>query len=528
MFRKTKTLAAVITAVMLLAGCSSSSDVNQPVTTYDETKTLRVIAGSEVKDMAPVLQKMEQETGIHLEFTYVGTLEGTQEVASGRADGLYDATWFPSNRYLSLLDGGSERVREENKIMSSPVVLGVKKNKAAQLGWDTTTPTWNTIVEAVKTGDLEYGMTSPVSSNSGFSALIEATTALSGTGDAITTETVASVSDTLKEFFKGQTVTSGSSGWLAEKFTAAPDTADAIFNYESVLKGLTVDNEPLTIITPSDGIITADYPFTLLTQATDEKKALYDEAVTYLTTEASQKLISETTLRDTSTTTKTGTAFELPFPNQLDAVQTLVESYLSEIKKPSNIIFTVDTSGSMDGQRIIDLKTALKTMTNSDNENSFVTFQNRETVEYVEFASTIKSKKQFQFTTENIDSELAQATKYIDGYYAEGGTAMYDALIESYKEALKQKKQNPDNFISVVLFSDGETVEGKNYTDFLNWFNESRAKDSGIQTIPAFVIHFGEANATEMDGIAELTQGKTFNANQTGLTSAFKEIRGYQ
>lgn len=527
MFRKTKTIAAVAAAVALLAGCASATDVNQPVA-YDESKALHVIAGSEVKDMAPVLQKMEEETGIHIEFTYVGTLEGTQAVASGSADNVYDATWFPSNRYLSLLDGGSERIREENKIMSSPVVLGVKKEKATQLGWDTATPTWNNIVDSVKTGDLEYGMTSPVSSNSGFSALIEATTALSGTGDAITTETVASVSDTLKEFFKGQTVTSGSSGWLAEKFVAAPETADAIFNYESVLKGLTVDGEPLTIITPSDGIITADYPLTLLTQTTDDKKALYDEAVTYLTGETTQKLISETTLRNTSASATTSAAFELPFPNQLDAVQTLIESYLGEIKKPSNIVFTVDTSGSMDGQRIIDLKTALKTMTDFNDTNSFVTFQNRETVEYVEFASTIKSKKQFQFTTENIETELAEATEYVDGYYAEGGTAMYDALIESYKEALKFKKQNPDNFVSVVLFSDGETVEGKNYADFANWFNESRAKDSGIQTIPAFVIHFGETNATEMDGIAELTQGKTFNANKTGLTSAFKEIRGYQ
>lgn len=527
MLRKTTILTAAVAVVALLAGCSSSMDVEQPPA-YDETKTLHVIAGSEVKDMEPVLQKMEEETGIHIEFEYVGTLEGTQEVASGRVDGVYDATWFPSNRYLSLLDGGSERIREENKIMSSPVVLGMKQAKAAELGWDTTTPTWENIVSAVETGELEYGMTSPVSSNSGFAALIEATTALSGTGDAITTDTVASVSDTLKTFFKGQTVTSGSSGWLAEKFAAAPGTADGIFNYESVLKGLTVEGKTLTIITPSDGIITADYPLTLLTQTSEDKKVLYDDAVAYLTQETTQKLITDTTLRNTSTTMNTNAVFELPFPNQLDAVQTLIESYLSEIKKPSNIVFTVDTSGSMDGQRIVDLKAALKTMTDSNAENSFVTFQNRETVEYVEFADTIKSKKEFQFTKDNIEEELTAATKHIDGYNATGGTAMYDALIESYKEALQYKKQNPDNFVSVVLFSDGETVEGKNYSEFVNWFNELQSKDSGIQTIPAFVIHFGEVNEAEIQGIADLTQGKSFDANKTGLTSAFKEIRGYQ
>lgn len=220
--------------------------------------------------------------------------------------------------------------------------------------------------------------------------------------------------------------------------------------------------------------------------------------------------------------------FELPFPNKLDAVQTLISTYLSEIKKPSNIVFTVDTSGSMEGGRIVDLRDALKTMTSNTDKNSFVTFQNRETVEYVEFASTIKSTEKFQFTNENLDSELASATEYVDGLKAEGGTAMYDALIKSYEEALKFKEENPENFVSVVLFTDGETNEGKNYTQFVEWFDKSRANDSGVQTIPAFVVQFGEADTTELQGVADMTQGKIFDANSIGLVAAFKEIRGYQ
>jgi Ca-activated chloride channel family protein len=524
-----KAFAAVIAAVTLmsLAGCTNETSGIVPYPSYDEDKTLHVLAGSEVKDMAPILVDMEKKTGVHLEFTYMGTLEGTEEIASGRADGKYQATWFPSNRYLALLDGGSEKVDKETKIMSSPVVLGVKKDKAAELGWNTKTPTWQDIVSAVESGKLHYGMTSPVSSNSGFSALIEATTALSDTGDAITTNTVSNVSQKLKKFFEGQNLTSGSSGWLAEKFSANSAGTDAIFNYESILKGLKVDNEPLTIITPSDGVITADYPLTLLNDVSSTKEKLYNKAVKYLTTSAVQKKITSTTLRNTGMTSN-GSAFELPFPNKLDAVRELISTYLSEIKKPSNIVFTVDTSGSMDGQRINDLRGALKTMTNNSDKNSFVTFQNRETVEYVEFANDIKSKKTFQFTKENLESQLSSATSYIDSLNADGGTAMYNALEASYKDALQFKKDNPDNFVSVVLFSDGETNQGKNYQQFVDWYNKSKASDSGIQTIPAFVVQFGEANKTEMEGVADLTQGKIFDANETGLVAAFKEIRGYQ
>lgn len=521
------TLAAVI-AVVSLAGCTSDFGTTNTQPSYDETKTLHVLAGSEVKDMAPILTKMEAKTGVHLEFTYEGTLDGTEEIASGAGNGKYDATWFPSNRYLGLLKGGSEKVQKETKIMSSPVVLGVKPATASSLGWDKKAPTWQEIAAAVKAGKLTYGMTSPVSSNSGFSALIEATTALSGTGDALTVNTINSVAPTLKELFKGQTVTSGSSGWLADKFTAAPDAADAIFNYESILDGLKVDGKPLTIITPSDGIITADYPFTLLTGESKAKTSLYNKAVSYLQEPAVQKEITSVTHRNTSSTLSTTKAFELPFPNKLDAVQTLISTYLGEIKKPSQMVFTIDTSGSMQGDRIDDLKAALKTMTSSGNQDSFVTFQNRETVEYVDWASNIKSTKKFNFTKENRDSELDSATNYIDNLNADGGTAMYDALKRSYQDALKFKAANPDNFVSVVLFTDGETNQGSNYQQFVDWFNKSKSSDSGIQTIPAFVVQFGESNTTELDGIAKLTQGKTFDANSTGLVAAFKEIRGYQ
>lgn len=525
-----KTLAGIAAIGVLLTGCSGNEGTDTQGKLIDGPNVLRVLAGSEVSDMAPVLADLMKETGVEVKLAYTGTLEGTQNVANGSVNGQYDATWFPSNRYLSLLDGGKEAIRKEEKVMSSPVVLGVKPDVATSLGWDKQSPTWQDILEAVKAGKLTYGMTSPVSSNSGFSALIGAATALSGTGDALTVNNIETVAPALKSLFKGQTLTSGSSGWLAQKFTETPEQ-DALFNYESVLRSITVENKPLTIITPSDGVVTADYPLTLLSSASPEKQALYEKATTYLLSDNAQNKIHELTKRNTKTSVSAGvpTAFELPFPNKVETAQQLISAYLSDIKKPSQMVFDVDTSGSMRGDRLQQLKDALLTMTDTaGGYNSFIAFQSRETINYVEFADTVKYDQKFQIDEANRDKTLTSIKDYINGLQAAGGTAIYDALERSYMNALEAKKTDPESFTSIVLFTDGENRDGKTYNQFVKVYEQLSASNPEIKSIPVFTVQFGEGSTDELAALANLTGGKLFDATSSDLSSIFKEIRGYQ
>ncbi len=53
--------------------------------------TLRVLASSELSDLSSLLKDAEQATGVKIEPIWTGTLDGAQTVASGRADGTYDA-----------------------------------------------------------------------------------------------------------------------------------------------------------------------------------------------------------------------------------------------------------------------------------------------------------------------------------------------------------------------------------------------------------------------------------------------------
>ena len=110
-------VAAGLLAVLLLgAACSN-------VTPAPPGKTLTVLAGSELKDLEPLLPDLEKATGYHLSMTYVGSLDGAERIVNGDRSQL---AWFSSGKYLNLLQGNRGRVLAQEPIMVSPVVVGVK------------------------------------------------------------------------------------------------------------------------------------------------------------------------------------------------------------------------------------------------------------------------------------------------------------------------------------------------------------------------------------------------------------------
>lgn len=489
--------------------------------------TLRVLAGSEIKDLEPILEDMVAETGCRLDITYQGTLEGTDAlVANGSGD--FDAAWFPSNYYLSLFDEAADLIDQENSIMSSPVVLGLHADAAGRLGWSADAPpSWDDVVSAVDAGDLTFGMTSPVSSNSGFATLLAAATALSGTGTALTLDDIDAASERLSELSKGQELAAGSSGWLAERFAGDPTVVDGIFNYESVLSSLDV-GQPLVAVAPSDGVVTADYPLTLFSGASEETAEAYKTVVDHLTSDEVQERIATETHRRTSVggPPSAPMTFEVPYPATLNVVQELLRSWFADAKKPSTMYFHIDTSGSMgEENRMEELRVALGVLSGrsagSETER-LLALQPRETLTLVEFAATEKS----DFTADLSDDDNADAARdelqqYIDSLMPEGGTAIYDTLRNTLMRAAEDASE--ETITSVVLFSDGANTDGMYTLDtFLNWYS----MEAAVSEIPVFTVAFGEADPEELKQLAEQTGGRMFHGSED-LTTAFREIRGY-
>ncbi|MFI8510888.1 substrate-binding domain-containing protein [Streptomyces sp. NPDC085460] len=481
--------------------------------------TLRVLASSELADMAPVLEDARKATGVTVRTTYAGTLDAVEQIASGRAEKEYDAVWLSSNDYLRLRPDTSRRITNETPVMTSPVALGVRPEVVARLGWNPKKVTWSQLHQAVAAGKLTYGMTDPKRSNSGFSALVSVASGLSGAQSALSDADVRKATPKLREFFTGQKLTSGSSGWLATAYDRREDV-DALVNYESVL--LSAPGE-LTVIRPSDGVVTADYPLTLLTAASAGAKESAQRLTTYLRTPEAQRRITETTLRRPvvagvapSPRLDRDLRRELPFPGSRSVADGLLDAYDNTLRRPSRTVYVLDTSGSMGGERLDRLKAALTELTGD--------FRDREEVTLMPFGSSVKTGEVRTYTVDPKDPARARDAIRADAgkLSASGGTAIYSSLTEAYRSLGEAPR---DTFTSVVLMTDGENTDGVGAGDFDAFYAALPAEQ---RRTPVFPILFGDSDRAELEHIADLTGGKLFEAAEGSLNGAFEEIRGYQ
>jgi Ca-activated chloride channel family protein len=515
--------AVVLLCVLLGLGVACTPD--RPATT-----TLRVLASSELVDMEPLLDDLRRETGIELVLDYRGSVDASNELEPGKY--RHDLAWLSSDRYFQLKYDAAAPADPRplaTKIMSSPVVFGVRPEVADALRRNAPDGrlTWADIADGAAAGLVRFGMADPSRTNSGLSALVGVATAAAGTGSALRPQDISC--DRLQGFLSGQTLTANTSAKLVSDFVANQDKADGLIGYESVLLSLNASGklgEPLEIIYPEDGMVLSDYPMLLLDPA---HRADYDRVVAWLRSEPVQKKIMAATLRrpvdpdvrrDPRLRKEIGNA--LYFPAQLEVIDKLLANYAPSARTPGHVIFLLDFSGSMKGDRITALRSVFAGLGGADKTSTgrFVRFYRGEQFTLARFGGQVLAEQTFTIGGEP-DIEAMRGFLAVDQF--DDYTAVWSALDHAYQLAGQIAGPNPRQPISIVLMTDGRNNAGLSLDGFLARYAALAPEARAVHT---YTIRFGEADPAELDRAARATGGRMVDANATSLMDAFKETRG--
>lgn len=537
---------ALLALLWLLAACgphADSGNTNASSTSSSSsppTATLHLVAGSENKTLQPLLDRFAADNHVAIHVDYLGSVDIMMGLQSGNLDA--DAVW-PANSLWIALGDKQKRVKDAQSIMWSPVVLGVKKSVAQRLGWlGKKEVRVEDILKAAEAGRLRFMMTSATQSNSGASAYLGFLYAFAGRPEALRASDLAreDVRAKIRRILGAQNRSSGSSGWLKDLFLQKYDAYDAMFNYEALVieanqQLVPQGKEPLVAIYPSDGLALADSPLGYLDHGDATKAKLFQQLQSYLLSPPVQQEIlklgrrvgpvgEELKAADKTVFNPDWGINTAQFLNQIrypkaDVIRQALDLYQSTLRKPSFTVYCLDFSGSMRGEREAGVKAAMqRILDQSQAKESLLQASPGDVTAVMIFSSHILK----EWTVAGNDSKaLSQLWESINAEEPEGGTDIYSPIIHAL-DIIKQKPNLENYFPAVILMTDGESNEGKSFSDLQAHVQQLALKPE----VPVFPIKFGEASDDQLNEIANATSGRMFDG-KADLSRAFREAKGY-
>jgi Ca-activated chloride channel family protein len=476
--QKFKWLIFAVIAVLLVKGFFFDGKSTQQAGIDPANADLVIVSGSENKGLQPIIDDWAQREGKKVAVVYQGSVDIYRSLQQGAAM-PYDAIW-PANHLWIELGDTRKVVRHEQSIMRSPVVLGLKKSIAQQLGWDKREVRIQDILDAAEQKRFRLAMTSATQSNSGASAYFGFLYAMSGYPNTLTMQNLQdpAVRDKVKRLLSTTNRSSGSSGWLKDAFVEHPDRFDAMFNYEALLIEanqtlVQQGQEPLYAIYPQDGLSIADSPLGFIDKGDKAKEELFLKLQQYLLSADVQQQIENMGRRtgllgmtvtnpdksiwnpDWGIQTEKNIA-SIPVPQQ-QVIQEALNLYQTELRKPSLTVWVLDVSGSMDGDGINGLKQAMTTLLDPAQANQYLLQPGAKDVTFIiPFSDHVEDVWKVQG---NDPAQLGSALQNVQSLQAYGGTDLYAALVKAL-EQLQPYQQDGTlwNYLpAIVAMTDGRS-----------------------------------------------------------------------
>lgn len=504
---------------------------------------LRIAASSENRALEPLIKDWARDNRADVQVAYLGSVDISHELSKG-TETEFDAVW-PANSLWIALGDTQEIVTHDAAVLHSPVVLGLRKSIAEELGWiGRDDVTIQDIHAAAKTGQFRLSMASATQSAFGAAAYFGFLHAFSGSTDVLTMDKLAdeTLLDGVRDLLAQVDRSSGSSRRLAEALVDHDSSFDAMFNTEALVieanqQRVAEGKEPLYAIYPANGLAVAESALGFISKGDADKEAKFLELLDFLGTPETRDLMTSLGHRpglagsnglDTDTAIwnpdwgidaiRANTPLPTPSPK---VIAEALRLYQTELRKPSLTVWVLEVSGSMNGKPLQDLKDAMAQLLDPDAASANLLQPSSQDVTIIiPFNHNILEP----IVVEGSDPIASErALRFVNTLQADGGTDLYYAIYEAF-EAMSPYQGNGtlfDFLPAIIAMTDGAS-DTENRVPLLTHMEET----TFTQDVPIHAIAFGNANKGDLDELTRISGGQLFTAGDD-LATALRSAQGY-
>jgi Ca-activated chloride channel homolog len=415
----------------------------------------------------------------------------------------------------------------------SPVVIAMWRDKAQQLGWPQKPIGWSDLLNAATTNkDFKWSHPSTSSASGVLAALAEFYAAAGKTrgltvddvNSAQAQQYVSTLEKTVRYYGEGE---ASIAQRVADK---GRDYLDAFVASEQIV--INTNQQPgvdLVAIYPNEGSLWQDHPLALLETNTlsDVNRETFRAFANYLTSPDAQQLIlskgyrpadlnikidganSPINAKNGADPTKPQTSLQVPAATVLDVVR---ESWLAN-KRRTNVELVVDTSGSMEGDKLANVKDALSTFLDQVKSD-------QERVGLIEFYSDVTDRVPINLLQNN----RAALVRAVDTLDAGGNTALLDAVAEAYDRL--QALDDPNRINAIVVMTDGkENASAIKLNQLVAKLQQG--KQRGVPVTVFGIAYGNDADMAPLQAMADATGGQTYVGTIETIRNLYKILSTY-
>ena len=423
-------------------------------------------------------------------------------------------------------------IGESVRFAVSPVVIAAWEDVARSLGWPDQPVGWQSIQQRAA-DDPDFRWSHP-STNVASGLLATLAEFYAGAGktrglteqDATAQSTldyVAAIERTVKFYGEGEAAIMQRIQQEGRSFL------DLFVAQEHLVVNYNRQNprDRLTALYPAEGTLWADHPLALLETGavTDNQRQTWRALRDFVQSPEAQQLVLEAGFRpaDLSVSlqgspialangvdpSQPQTTLQVPGPAVVDVVQNVWQY----TKRKANIFLVVDTSGSMEGEKMAAAQAALR-------EFMAQIKGDQERVGLVEFGSTVNNIA----ALDELANNRSQIEGSIDSLQAYGNTALLDGVRTAYVRL--QQINDPERINAIVVMTDGR--ENNSYTTLRELQREiERGNSQGVPVV-IFAIAFGEdADYDVLRAIAETSGGQVRQGDLNTIRQLYRLLSSY-